>query len=92
VSDPDAQSPVQLVFLHFAGRFRWTPTLWYRSRRCTAAGIGEGAPQQELDLGVGTPQLVGGPPCQGIVDGRVEAEKDALSLTCLRRIGHFDYW
>lgn len=33
--------------------------------------ISESAPQQELDLGVGAAQLVGRPPSEGVVDGRV---------------------
>ena len=32
----------------------------------------ERAAQQELDLGVGAAQLVGGPPGQGVMDRRIE--------------------
>jgi hypothetical protein len=37
-------------------------------------GIGQGAAQQELDLGVGTAQLVGGPPGQGVVNGGIQPQ------------------
>jgi len=36
------------------------------------AGLGEGAAEKELDLGVGAAHLVGRPLRQGVVDGRVE--------------------
>jgi hypothetical protein len=36
------------------------------------ARVAERAAQQELDLGVGTAQLVGGPTGQGVVHGRIE--------------------
>jgi hypothetical protein len=41
--------------------------------------LGEGPAQQELDLGVGAAELVGGPPGQGVVDGRVQPQQDALA-------------
>ena len=40
----------------------------------------ERAAQQELDLGVGAAQLVGGPPGQGVVHGRIEPQQHALAL------------
>jgi hypothetical protein len=36
--------------------------------------LGEGAPEQELDLRVRAAQFVGGPSRQGIVNGRIEPE------------------
>jgi hypothetical protein len=45
-----------------------------------ATSVGEGAAQEELDLRVGAAQVVAGPPGQGIVDGRVQAEEDALAF------------
>jgi hypothetical protein len=44
------------------------------------AGVGQGPPEQELDLGVGAAQLVPGPPGQGVVHGRVQPEQDALAF------------
>jgi 2-desacetyl-2-hydroxyethyl bacteriochlorophyllide A dehydrogenase len=43
--------------------------------------VGQGAAEQELDLGVGTAQLVGRPAGQRVVDGRVEPQQDVLPLT-----------
>jgi hypothetical protein len=43
-------------------------------------GVGERAAEHELDLGVGAAQLVAGPPGQGVVDGGVQSQQDALSL------------
>jgi 4-amino-4-deoxy-L-arabinose transferase-like glycosyltransferase len=37
------------------------------------ASVGEGAAEQELDLGVGAAQLVAGPSGQGVVDGGIQA-------------------
>lgn len=54
-----------------AGIFSGAPALWDRAGGRATARIGEGPPQQELDLGVGAPQLVCSPPSQSIVDGRV---------------------
>jgi len=45
-----------------------------------AAGIGEGAPEQELDLGGRAAQVVGGPPGHGVVDGGIEPQQHALAL------------
>jgi hypothetical protein len=45
-----------------------------------AARLGQGTPQDELDLGVGAAQLVGRPARERVVDGRVEPEQDALAL------------
>jgi hypothetical protein len=42
--------------------------------------VGERAAQQELDLSVGAAQLVTGPSGQGIVDGGVQPEQDALAF------------
>ena len=42
--------------------------------------FGKSAAQQELDLGVGTAQLIGGPPGQGIVNGRIQPQQHALAL------------
>jgi hypothetical protein len=44
------------------------------------AGVSERAPEQELDLGVGAAQFVAGPAGQGVVDGGVEPQQDALAL------------
>jgi hypothetical protein len=44
------------------------------------AGVGQGAPQQELDLGVGAARFVAGPAGQGVVHGRVHPEQDVLAL------------
>jgi hypothetical protein len=41
----------------------------------------EHPPQQELDLGVGTAQLVGGPTSKRVMDRRVETEEDGLALS-----------
>ena len=52
-------------------------------RPCAAGqppGFGERAAEQELDLRVGAAQLVAGPPGQGVMDGRVEPEQDALAF------------
>src|SRR6185437_16662485 len=43
-------------------------------------GVGQGTAQEELDLGVGAAQLVGGPPGQGVVDRRVQAQQETLAL------------
>jgi hypothetical protein len=43
--------------------------------------VGQRAPQQELYLGVGAAQLVGGPSGQGVVHGRIQPQQDALALT-----------
>src|SRR5215470_19808466 len=43
-------------------------------------GFGERAAEQEFDLGVGAAQLVAGPSGQGVVDGGVEPEQDALAF------------
>ena len=43
-------------------------------------GVGQGAAQEELDLGVGAAQFVGGPPGQGVVDGGVEPQQETLAL------------
>ena len=44
------------------------------------AGVGEGTAEQEFDLGVGAAQLVVSPSGQGVVNGGVEAQQDALAL------------
>jgi hypothetical protein len=61
--------------------FSWTTPLGDGPGRCTAPGICERPPKEELDLGIGTAQLVGGPPRQGVVDGGVESEQNALSFS-----------
>ena len=48
------------------------------------AGLGQGAAEQELDLGVAAAQFVAGPPRQRVAHGGVEAEHDALTFG--------DYW
>ena len=45
-----------------------------------AAGVGEGAAEEEFDLGVGGAELVGGPAGEGVVDGGVQPEQDAFAL------------
>ncbi len=60
--------------------FSRAATLGDRSGGRPASGVGESPPQHELDLGVGTPQLVCRPPRQGVVNGRVEPQQDAFSL------------
>jgi len=44
------------------------------------AGVGQRTAQEKLDLGVRAPQLVGGPPGQGVMDGGIEPQQDALAL------------
>jgi hypothetical protein len=73
-----------------AGRWRagpgaagggWSPA---GPHRPGAAGqppcFGERAAEQEFDLGVGAAQLVAGPSGQGVVDGGVQPQQDALAL------------
>jgi hypothetical protein len=43
-------------------------------------GLGERPAEHELDLGVRAAQLVGGPPGEGIVHGRIQAQQDALAF------------
>jgi hypothetical protein len=45
-----------------------------------SVGVGESAPQQHLDVGVEAAELVGGPAGEGIVDRRVQAQRDLLAL------------
>jgi hypothetical protein len=45
-----------------------------------APRVVEGASQQHLDMGVEAAELVGGPPGQGIVDPRVDAQQHLLAL------------
>jgi hypothetical protein len=40
-----------------------------------SARLGQGVAQQELDLGVGAAQVIGGPSGQGIVDGWVQPQQ-----------------
>jgi len=60
---------------------RWPPAGPHRSG---APGqpprVGECAAEQEFDLGVGAAQLVVGPPGQGVVDGGVQPQQDALAF------------
>ena len=44
------------------------------------AGVGQCAAEQELDLGVGAAQLVGGPPGEGDVNGWVEPQQDTFAF------------
>jgi len=44
------------------------------------AGLCQCPPEQKLDLSIRAAQLVGCPPGQRVVDGRVEPEQDALAL------------
>src|SRR5262249_54792236 len=44
------------------------------------AGVDEGPAEQELDLRVAAPELLGGPPGQRVVDGGVQPQQDALAL------------
>jgi hypothetical protein len=46
-----------------------------------SAGFGQRAPEQELDLGVRTAQLVRRPSSQRVVDGGIEPKQDALTLS-----------
>src|SRR5690242_18114395 len=59
----------------------WPPAGAHRSG---AAGqppcVGECTAEQEFDLGVGAAQLVAGPLGQGVVDGRVQPQQDALAF------------
>ena len=45
-----------------------------------SAGVVESAPQQHLDLGVEAAKLVIGPPGQGVVDRRVDAQQHLFAL------------
>ena len=64
----------------FIGPFgRASPAGGSASRDATS-GIVENPSQQEFDLGVGAPQLVGGPTSQRVVHGGVEAEQDVLAF------------
>jgi hypothetical protein len=51
------------------------------------AGFGQGAAQQELDLGVGAAQLVVSPSDQGVMNGGIQAQQYALrsvtTIPCL---------
>ena len=42
--------------------------------------FGKSAAQQELDLGVRAAQLIGGPPGQRVVNGRIQPQQHALAL------------
>ena len=69
-----------------AGRFRTAvggrpPTGPHRSGAAgQPSGFCERGAEQELDLGVGAAQLVAGPPDQGVMDGWVQAQQDALAF------------
>src|SRR5450755_678415 len=43
-------------------------------------GVFEGTAEQKFDLGVGAAELVAGPPGQGVVDGGVQSQQDALAF------------
>src|SRR6266566_400940 len=65
-----------------AGVARWPARLAHLPHSTRQPpGVGQGVAQEELDLGVGAAQLVGGPPGQGVVHRRVQAQQDAFSLT-----------
>jgi hypothetical protein len=51
-----------------------------RGPRWHPAGVGEGASQEHLDLAIDAPELVRGPPRQGVVNGRVHAQQNRLAL------------
>jgi hypothetical protein len=60
----------------------WRPT-WLSHLRGAAGqptDLGKGAPEQELDLGVRTAQVVGRPLGQGVVYGRVQPQQQTLAL------------
>jgi hypothetical protein len=62
-------------------RLGWTATSWQTSRSIgEASRVGKGTPQQELDLRVGTAQLITSPAGEGVVDGGIQAEQDALTF------------
>jgi hypothetical protein len=44
------------------------------------AGVGEGSPQQHVDLGVEAPELVSGPAGQGVVHRWVDPQQQLFSL------------
>jgi hypothetical protein len=44
------------------------------------ARVVERSPKQHLDVGVEAAELVSGPPGQGIVDGRIDAQQDLFAL------------
>jgi hypothetical protein len=60
--------------------FPGTTPLWEGPGGCPAARVDERATQEKFDLGVSAAQLIRGPPSQGIVDGRVQPEEDALAF------------
>ena len=59
--------------------------------RYAASGVVQNPSQQEFDLRVGAPQLIGGPTSQRVVDGGVEAEQDVLAFSH-RRDATTSYW
>jgi hypothetical protein len=44
------------------------------------AGVGQGSPQQHVDLGVEAPELVSGPAGQGVVHRWVDAQQHLFAL------------
>jgi hypothetical protein len=44
------------------------------------SGVGQGSPQQHLDLGIEAAELIRGPPGQGVVNHRVHAQQDLFAL------------
>jgi hypothetical protein len=63
-----------------AGVLSRATALSQRIGRRATPGIGQGAPKEELDLRIRAAELVGSPPGQRVVDGRIEPEEDALAL------------
>lgn len=79
------------IFWRCVGPFgRASPTGGLASRYAPS-GIVENSSQEEFDLGVGAPQLVGGPTSQRVVYGGVEAEQDVLAFSH-RRSATTSYW
>jgi hypothetical protein len=66
--------PVGLARARAAGPAHRAGVAWQPPR------LAERAPEHELDLGVGGAHLVGRPLGQGVVDGRVEPEKNAFAF------------
>jgi len=55
-------------------------------------GFGQRPPQQHLDLGVDTAQVVARPSGKGVMDGRIQPEQYCVPLRCRplvgRSVGH----
>src|ERR1700722_19512029 len=69
------------IVLFGRGIARRTAGLAHRAHAARQpAAVGESMPEQVLDLGIGAAQLVGGPPSQGVVNGRAQPQQDALAF------------